>query len=211
MTRLGWSTHPSNNAPRANGTPLANPHSRQDNHICRNPHIVLNHNRLAVLRALVAVAHPWAGAARARVDAHIGADNHVIPDAHLADIIDQTVPPNRDIAPDADVVPVVAVEGRLDGGVVADAACVGDGRDQGWAELNALARVQDVAEQAGTLRRRDAQVGVGRVVEAPAGGVAALALEDELLVEGVVGAAVEHLVLLAAHALRRGELRVGEG
>ena len=61
-------------------------------------------------------------------------------------------------------------------------------------------------KEPGTFGGGDSDVGIGRVVESPACGVASLPLEDKLLVEGVIWPSVEHLLLLTTR--RRGELRV---
>lgn len=201
-------THPSNHTPRPHRAPPPNPHPRQNHHIRRNPHVILNHHRLPILRPAVARPPPRIGAARPRVNTHIRADNDIAPDPDLADVVDQAVSANRDIVPNLNVVPVVAVEGRLDSRVVAHPTRVRDGGHESGRKVHAFARMENVSEQAGALGWGDANVGVGRVVEAPAGRVAALALEDELLVKGVVLSAVEHLFLFATGTVR-GKLRVG--
>lgn len=58
--------------------------------------------------------------------------------------------------------------------------------------------LEDGAEEAGALRAADADGRVGRVVEAPQGCFALLALVDELGAEGEVVFFVEHLFLFGA-------------
>ena len=200
-------TYPCNNRPSPHSRPPPYPHPRKNNNIGGNPNIILDNHRLAILRPAVARPPSRIRTTRPSIDAHIRADNNIIPDANLTDIVDETVPANRHIVANLDVVPVVAGKRRLDDGIVANPACMRNRRHDGRREVDAFTRVEDVPKEPGAFGGGDANVGIGRVVESPACGVAPLPLEDKLLVEGVVGPSVEHLFLLTTGPLG-GELRV---
>jgi len=177
-------THPCHDRARSHGAPPLHRPPWQDRHVRADKAVLLNHNRLPQIRALTTEPLLRVDRHGRRQDAHIGPDHAAIADLDLRAVEDRAVAVDHDVLPDRDVVPVVAREGRGDHAALADVALAVDGRGEVRRDVGELLGLQDVAEETGPVFGEVAVVGVRAVVEAPAGGVAALALEDELAVEG---------------------------
>lgn len=192
----------------ANGDAFANADSRQDDNVGTDPNIILNDDGFAILGAPVTQAAAIVGRCGARVNAHVGADQDIVTDANLAHVVDETIASDGDIASDPDVVAIIAVEWSLDNdGLVAHSTALSYRGSKVGRELNAIGRLKDLLEKPCTFGGRYTNAWVGRVVEPPAGRTAPLPFQNELLLERIIRATVDHLVLFPAVV---GELGVGQ-
>lgn len=191
-------THPRNNRARPNRTPPLHRHARQNRHIRPNKAILLNHNRLPQIRSLAAQPLLRIDRHRRGEDTHIRSNHAAVPDLDRRAVEDRAVAIDTHVLPDRDVIPVIARKRRRDDAALAHVPLRIHRRGQVRRHAGQLLGLQDVAEEAGAVLGEVAVVGVGAVVEAPRGGVAALALEDELAVEGEEVVARQHLLLLRA-------------
>ena len=205
-------TYSCDNASGGDGRALTNPNTIQDNRVGADPYIVFDHDRTALLRAGIPTPAARIGAAGARVNADVGADDDIVANAHFASIVDEAVARDEDVAAQVDIVAVIAVERRLYCRVVANAARVGDRSGLRRRQLHAFSWLEDLAEHPGTLNDRNSSGRVGEVVELPARQVAPLALQNELPIEGIVGSSDQHFIPLDSAwpiklSMRQSELR----
>ena len=191
---------------RAHGAAAPHAHARQDGDVAADPRVVLDHD--------VAPERPsFPLATLARVDGvrgahqlHAGAEDDVVADADGARVGDAAVRTDDHVLADGDVVAVVAVEGGLDHAARAHGA-VGD--ESRVRRRVVRARVRRVRVGAGAHahdlpEERHARVAGqhadgrvhGRIVEAPHGLRALVAVGDQGLRVRQVVFAAQHLVAL---------------
>ena len=176
---------------------LADGAAWQDDGPSSYPAVLRNRDASAKLRPLAALSLLGIRRQGSREDAHVGANDAVVANINPADVVDGAVPPDNDVVADIDVVAVIACKGRLDGNVPANVTGTGNGGGLAGRHPYGTTGLQNLEEEAGSLIGRDAvRWRRRRVVEAPTGNGAALALQTQLFVERIVMPAREHLLLL---------------
>jgi hypothetical protein len=132
-------------------------------------------------------------------DADVWANDTVIPNFDLTNIVDRAVASNDNVIADGNVVPIVTDKGRFYNTMAADPSNVCNRRRNGGRHTHGIARLQDFQEQARSLFRRNAIRRRRReIVEPPTGGSTSLSFETELLIEWIIGSSGKHLLLLGS-------------
>lgn len=121
----------SNNASRGDGGTLADSYTIEDDCVGANPYVVFYDNGAALLWPGAAPPAGRISTACAGVYADIRANDDVVSDAYFANIVDETVTRDQNVASDVDVVAIVTVEGCLHCGVFPSAPAMCDWRSLG--------------------------------------------------------------------------------
>ena len=140
----------------ADDGPVADGHTRQDDHVAAYPHVVADADGVGILQACVAAGDVERMASS--IDAYVRRNEYVVADGDVGSVEDDEVGVGKEVAADADVVAVVAIERRDDASAFAH---VHDAAYQAVALVCAVGRQEVVLmQQAARLQHFLLQFGV---------------------------------------------------
>ena len=91
---------------------VADAHSRQDDYVPSDPHVVADADGVSILQSGITLFHVQRMSGG--IDAHIGSDEYIVADADVRSVQNHQVGVCKEILSDVDVVTIVAVERRND-------------------------------------------------------------------------------------------------
>ena len=195
-----------NHRPRLNLGAAINRDPRINNRTGTNMHILRNRHRLPNPTSRAPRAHTYARVRHGSQDLHILTDPGLGADGDGARVDDGAVLTNVDVLADADVVAVLALEGRLDDAAGPDGAHRVPFEGVGHVGERIAGRGEDFAQFARAFRLGHAHGGIVGVVELFEGDFAAFAVFYEEGVGVFEELAVEHFFFLELVAFHHGAL-----